>query len=169
MTARPAPSAMTAPARTERDDRPARTERDDRPARTERDDRPARTERDDRPARTERDDRPARTERDDRPARTERDRDDRPARAATAEVAADPSTLTRLFVSLGKRDGVTADDLRAILGRELGDDVKRIGSVALRDSHCHVRVPEDLAERIIVSVHGTSHNGTEVRVERARA
>jgi ATP-dependent RNA helicase DeaD len=84
-------------------------------------------------------------------------------------AAADPSSLTRLFVSLGKRDGVTADDIRNLLGKDLGDDVKRIGSVALRDSHCHVRVPEDLADRIISSVTGSEHNGTEVRVERARA
>ena len=75
----------------------------------------------------------------------------------------------RLFVSLGKKHGVSADDLRDLLAGAIGGDKARIGSVSLRDSHAHVRVPEDLAEKIIKGVSGTQHNEHDVTVERARA
>ena len=87
-----------------------------------------------------------------------------PPGAATVEGA-----QTRLFVSLGKKQGVSADDLRELLANAIGGDKTRIGSVSLRDSHAHVRVPEDLADQIIEGVNGTTHNEHEVKVERARA
>ena len=87
---------------------------------------------------------------------------------ATPAVAAD-GAQARLFVSLGKKHGVSADDLRALLAGPIGGDKARIGSVSLRDSHAHVRVPEELVDAIITGVHGTQHNEHEVTVERARA
>ena len=75
----------------------------------------------------------------------------------------------RLFVNLGKKHGVSADQLRALLAGPVGGDTARIGSVSMRDSHAHVRVPEELAEAIIGGVHGTSHADQSVTVERARA
>ena len=75
----------------------------------------------------------------------------------------------RLFVSLGKKHGVSADDLRTLLAGPIGGDTARIGSVSLRDSHAHVRVPEELVDAIIAGVHGTQHNEHDVTVERARA
>ena len=74
-----------------------------------------------------------------------------------------------MFVSLGKKHGVSADDLRSLLAGPLGGDTARIGSVSLRDSHAHVRVPEELVEQIISGVHGTSHKEQDVTVERSRA
>ncbi len=85
-----------------------------------------------------------------------------------AAVAAD-GAQARLFISLGKKHGVSADDLRALLAGPIGGDTARIGSVSLRDSHAHVRVPEDTVEPIIAALHGTQHNEHEVTVERARA
>ena len=72
-------------------------------------------------------------------------------------------------MSLGKKHGVSADDLRSLLSGPIGGDKARIGSVSLRDSHAHVRVPEELVDAIISGVHGTQHNDQEVTVERARA
>jgi len=72
-------------------------------------------------------------------------------------------------VSLGKKHGVSADDLRLLLAGPIGGDKARIGSVSLRDSHAHVRVPEEHVEAIIAGVHGTQHNEHDVTVERARA
>jgi len=86
-----------------------------------------------------------------------------------APAAAADGNQARLFVSLGKKHGVSADDLRTLLAGPIGGDTARIGSVSLRDSHAHVRVPEDLVEKIIEGVHGTSHNDHAVTVERARA
>ena len=64
---------------------------------------------------------------------------------------------------------MTADDLRTLLAGPIGGDTARIGSVSLRDSHAHVRVPEDVVDDIIAGVHGTLHNDHNVTVERARA
>ena len=95
----------------------------------------------------------------------------RQARAggAPAAAAAADGAQARLFVSLGKKHGVSADDLRALLAGPIGGDKARIGSVSLRDSHAHVRVPEDAVDAIIAGVHGTLHNDHDVTVERARA
>ncbi len=89
--------------------------------------------------------------------------------AAPAAASAADASQARLFVSLGKKHGVSADDLRSLLSGPIGGDKARIGSVSLRDSHAHVRVPEDLVEAIIAGVHGKKHNEQDVTVERARA
>jgi len=89
--------------------------------------------------------------------------------AAPAAAPAGDAAQARLFVSLGKKHGVSADDLRGLLAAPLGGDKARIGSVSLRDSHAHVRVPEDAVDAIIGAVHGTKHNDQDVTVERARA
>ncbi len=95
--------------------------------------------------------------------------DDKPAKAAPAAAAASDAGQARLFISLGKKHGVSADDLRTLLAAPLGGDKTRIGSVSLRDSHAHVRVPEDAVDAIIAGVHGKQHNEHDVTVERARA
>jgi hypothetical protein len=135
--------------------------REDRPRRDARPAAAPAAAREDRPRR-DREDRPARSRRD-----TTRDADDRPARVES-KPAADLGSQVRLYVSLGKEAGVTADDVRALLGKELGDDGARIGSVAMRATHCYVRVPEDLVERIVEAVNGTSHDGQEIKVELAK-
>jgi ATP-dependent RNA helicase DeaD len=95
-------------------------------------------------------------------ARPKREVEARPAPAAEGAQA-------RLFISLGKKHGVTADDLRTLLAGPIGGDTARIGSVSLRDSHAHVRVPEELVDSIISGVHGTTHGEHAVTVERSRS
>ncbi|HEY6039953.1 MAG TPA: DbpA RNA binding domain-containing protein, partial [Kofleriaceae bacterium] len=110
------------------------------------------------------DDKPA----DDKPAA----KAEAPAGRAKRDTVVTPSpegSQARLFVSLGKKHGVTADDLRSLLAGPIGGDTARIGSVSLRDSHAHVRVPEELVDAIIAGVHGTQHNDHDVTVERSRA
>ena len=87
----------------------------------------------------------------------------------TAVTPSASGDQARLFISLGKKHGVSADDLRTLLAGPIGGDTSRIGSVSLRDSHAHVRVPEDVVDAIISGVHGTLHNDHNVTVERARA
>ncbi len=110
-----------------------------------------------------RDARPDREPRED----AERAKKDVPAPAPAAAVGC-RRFQARLFVNLGKKHGVSADDLRTLLAGPLGGDTARIGAVSLRDSHAHVRVPEDLVETIISGVHGTTHAEQQVTVERAR-
>ncbi len=103
---------------------------------------------------------------------TEKSDDKRGKRESAAPAAAAASTdaaQARLFVSLGKKHGVSADDLRALLAAGTGGDKAKIGAISLRDSHAHVRVPEDAVDAIIAAVNGTQHNEQDVTVERARA
>jgi DbpA RNA binding domain len=91
------------------------------------------------------------------------------AKRDTVVTPAGDGTQARLFVSLGKKNGVSADDLRSLLAAPIGGDTARIGSVSLRDSHAHVRVPEELVDAIISGVHGKKHKDQDVTVERSRA
>jgi ATP-dependent RNA helicase DeaD len=107
---------------------------------------------------------PAADKADDKAPRAKREAAPAPAAAPATEA-----NQARLFVSLGKKHGVSADDLRGLLSGPLGGDKAKIGAISLRDSHAHVRVPEDAVDAIIAGVHGTQHNDQSVTVERARA
>ncbi|HVV83774.1 MAG TPA: DbpA RNA binding domain-containing protein, partial [Kofleriaceae bacterium] len=92
-----------------------------------------------------------------------------PAAAAAPPAVIDPSSQVRLHVNLGKKQGVTADDIRRLLGDGVGADAAAIGSVAMRDTYCHVRVPAGVADRIIENANGKVHGEVTVKVELARA
>ena len=75
----------------------------------------------------------------------------------------------RIHVNLGKKHGLTADDVRKLLGDAAGIAASELGSVAMRDTYCHVRVPSSVADRIIATVSGQSHGDTTIKVELAKA
>ena len=163
-TTREPAAAEAAPA-----DAPAEEETERKPrGRGDRGDRKGGRSRDDKKTKM---DKPARDDKD----RDDKDRDEKPARAKRDTAVMPPPAMAsadaqaRLFISLGKKHGVSADDLRELLAAPIGGDKARIGSVSLRDSHAHVRVPEELVDAIIAGVHGTTHNKHDVTVERARA
>jgi ATP-dependent RNA helicase DeaD len=158
------PEPAPAPAAAAPDEEPAAEERSERRGRDRKRGRDKRETKIDKPEKADKPDKAEKAEKADKPEKRGKREDAAPAAAATAEGA-----QARLFVNLGKKHGVSADDLRALLAKPIGGDRARIGSVSLRDSHAHVRVPEELVEDIISGVHGTKHDGTEVTVERARA
>ena len=153
-------------------EKPARSERSERGEKRERG--AKRGERDDRRGR-DRDKKADKADKADKSEKADKaDKADKDAPRSRRDTAVTPppsmdAAQARLFVSLGKKHGVTADDLRELLAGPIGGDKSRIGSVSLRDSHAHVRVPEELVEQIISGVHGTEHNEQEVTVERSRA
>jgi len=166
------PAADAAEARPARDDRRGGKGRE-RGRGRDRDAKPDREPKADREAKPDREPKADRDAKPDRKSdKSEAKSDDKHGRGKKAEatpaVAAE-GAQARLFVSLGKKHGVSADDLRSLLAAPVGGDKARIGSVSLRDSHAHVRVPEELVDAIIAGVHGTSHNDNDVTVERARA
>jgi hypothetical protein len=73
--------------------------------------------------------------------------------AASAAVAPVPVT-TRMFVSVGRKDGVTVADLVAVLTKEIGVDRKAVGRIELKDTHALVELPASDAETIIVAMNG---------------
>jgi ATP-dependent RNA helicase DeaD len=90
------------------------------------------------------------------------------AGADKAEDTDDENTTARLYFNVGKREEATADEIRALLGEMLGDDAAEIGSVAIRNTHSYVRVPENLVDRVIDAAKGRSFKDRELVVERAR-
>jgi hypothetical protein len=133
-------------------------------------DRGPRDPRDTKPERSAKPDKAEHSDKPERASRTKRDTAVEPAKPSAPPAAATADgAQARLFISLGKKHGVSADDLRGLLSGPIGGDKARIGSVSLRDSHAHVRVPEEYVDAIIAGVHGTLHNEHDVTVERARA
>jgi ATP-dependent RNA helicase DeaD len=97
-----------------------------------------------------------------------------PAPAASREdddeaMESSAGDSARLYVNVGKRENLTASDVRRILGEGVSEDIaSRIGSVALRNTHCYVRVPEDIVDDVIAAVAGKKYEDRELVVERAR-
>ena len=80
-----------------------------------------------------------------------------------------PKATTRLYLNVGKRENVTAENIRELLVQTLESDHDRIGSILLRSTHSYVRVPEDLADTIIDNASGKTIGERRLVVERTRS
>ena len=88
---------------------------------------------------------------------------------AEASDEQDEPGLVRLYVNLGKREDITADDLRAAIVEWLDEDPgDNLGRITLRNTHCYVRVDESIADKVIETANGKLYKEREVVVERAR-
>ena len=74
----------------------------------------------------------------------------------------------RLYLNVGKQEDLNADQIRDFLTDGLDIAASEIGSVALRKTHCYVRVPELKAEEIIKNANGKTVGEREVVIEKAR-
>jgi len=83
-----------------------------------------------------------------------------PSPAPTAEL---PGTA-KIYVGVGKKDGATANDLVAVLTKELRVDRTTIGRIELRDAYSLVEIPAQDAERV-----ATGLNGVTIRRRRVTA
>jgi hypothetical protein len=74
--------------------------------------------------------------------------------------------FVRLYVNLGKKDGVTAD----IVANHLSSFGHAIptGAIELMNTHCYVNVPSTAAEKLCASVSNTTLVGRTVLCEPAR-
>jgi ATP-dependent RNA helicase DeaD len=75
-----------------------------------------------------------------------------------------PSATAKVYVGAGKKDGVTANDLVAVLTKELRVDRTQIGRIELRDSYSLIELPAQDAERLAGQL-----NGTTIRRKRVSA
>ena len=71
---------------------------------------------------------------------------------------------TKVYVGAGKKDGVTANDLVAVLTKELRFDRTQIGRIELRDAYSLIELPASQAERLAQQL-----NGTTIRRKRVTA
>ncbi|MFN8571873.1 MAG: DbpA RNA binding domain-containing protein [Gemmatimonadaceae bacterium] len=92
-----------------------------------------------------------------------------PARvsAAPAGRSLEPSrqgdgAWTRLFLSVGERDGLRRGDLVGAITGETGINGQQIGKIELRESHALVEVAADVAEAVVAKMSGVTLRGRRV-------
>jgi ATP-dependent RNA helicase DeaD len=78
------------------------------------------------------------------------------------------ANMTRLSVSIGRKDYVRPGDLVGAIAGESGIPGSSIGSIDIFDSHTFVDVPNDVANRVVASMDGNNIKGRRVSVEVAR-
>jgi hypothetical protein len=86
------------------------------------------------------------------------------AAAAPAPTVPDIPATAKVFVGVGKKDGATANDLVAVLTKELRVDRSKIGRIELRDAYSLIEIPAQEAEKVAAGL-----NGTTVRRKRVTA
>jgi ATP-dependent RNA helicase DeaD len=74
-----------------------------------------------------------------------------------------PATA-KIYVSVGKKDGVTANDLVAVLTKELRVQRAKIGRIELREAYSLIEIPAQDAEKVAAGL-----NGVTVRRKRITA
>jgi hypothetical protein len=84
--------------------------------------------------------------------------------APPAPVPPDVSATARIYVGIGKKDGATANDLVAVLTKELRVDRTKIGRIELRDAYSLIEIPAQDAEQVAGAL-----NGVTVRRRRVAA
>lgn len=89
-----------------------------------------------------------------------------PGAAASAS-----SGWTRIFLSVGERDGIRPGDLVGAISGEAGIPSDHIGKIELRDSHALVEIASDAAAQVVEKVNGMSIKGRRVaaRVDKEMA
>lgn len=92
--------------------------------------------------------------------------------AMAAEIAADgeqpEAGMARLFVGMGRRDGLRPGDLVGAIAGEVGIAGKAIGAIDILDEVAFVEVPSGDAEAVIAALSATKLRGKRVKVGVAR-
>ncbi len=119
----------------------------------------------------------------DRPAYGDRGRDDRPSygnreerprfgdRGGRDEQRAPrerEANMTRLMVSIGRKDFVRPGDIVGAIAGEANIPGSSIGSIDIFDKFTYVDVPKDIANRVVDVMEGNTIKGRRVNVEVAR-
>jgi ATP-dependent RNA helicase DeaD len=100
----------------------------------------------------------------DRPAERPADRGDdrREARPRRTESARGSGEFTRVFLSVGDRDGVRPGDLVGAITGETGITSDRIGKLDIRDSHSVAEISAADAEAVIEKINGVTLKGRRI-------
>jgi hypothetical protein len=76
--------------------------------------------------------------------------------------------MTRLFVQIGRQDGIRPGDIVGAIANEAGVPGNAIGAIDIMDRSTFVEVPEADAARVIEALSRTKLRGKRVFVEVAR-
>ena len=85
--------------------------------------------------------------------------------AQSPSVRPRPPAFTRLFLSVGSRDGVGPGDLLGAITGEAGVQGEQVGRIDIRDTFARVEVADTVAGKVIQALNGTSIRGRSVRVD----
>jgi ATP-dependent RNA helicase DeaD len=86
----------------------------------------------------------------------------RPARPAAA-AATQSQPMQRLFVNLGEKDGVRAQEIIAAITAEAGIPGSQVGKIEVRDTHSLVEVAASVAELVAGKLTGSAVRGRRVQ------
>src|SRR5690606_22345279 len=76
--------------------------------------------------------------------------------------------MARLFLNLGRQDGIRPMDVVGAIANEARIPGKSIGQIEIMDRYTFVDVPEPVVDRVIQALGRTHLRGRPVRVELAR-
>jgi ATP-dependent RNA helicase DeaD len=78
------------------------------------------------------------------------------AAAVLPAVLPDIPAIAKIYVGIGKKDGATANDLVAVLTKEIRVERAKIGRIELRESYTLVEIPAQDAERVAGALNGVT-------------
>jgi len=81
----------------------------------------------------------------------------------------DEQDETKLYVNVGRKDGVRVGDLNRLFHEDGGLDREEVGRIRLRDKHSFVYVPTDKVDDVIERLGGLEFHDRELKVEPARS
>ena len=76
--------------------------------------------------------------------------------------------MARLFINIGRQDGVRPGDFVGAIANEAGIAGKEIGAIDLFDTYSFVDVPQAAAQRVVTALGRTTIRGRQVNAEIAR-
>ena len=88
-----------------------------------------------------------------------------PDREGPAPEGRRPPAWTRLFLSVGKRDGVQAGDVLGAVTGEAGVAGREVGRIDIRDAYTRIEVHDTVAGQVIRALNGSSIRGRSVRAD----
>jgi ATP-dependent RNA helicase DeaD len=96
-----------------------------------------------------------------------RDRGDRDRRPRREEPASEPG-MTRLYVNVGKREGITQEDLTQLVTEAAPDAASSLGRIVVLGTHSYVSVKDEVAQQVAAALTGRKVGDREVVAEPAR-
>ncbi len=113
-------------------------------------------------------DRPRFNDRDnDRPRFNDRDRggEDRKSSDRDRAPREREANMTRLMVSIGRKDFVRPGDIVGAIAGEANISGSMIGSIDIFDKYTYVDVPKDVANRVVDAMEGNTIKGRRISIE----
>jgi ATP-dependent RNA helicase DeaD len=89
--------------------------------------------------------------------------------AEAEEIAAEPEPgMTRIFIGLGRQQGLRPGDLVGAIANEAGVQGRAIGTIDILDHTAFVEVPKAEAQNVVQALRRTKLRGRKVKVQIAR-